>query len=235
MKRFYEDVAIAAVDQVGFEVHLDARPVRTPMRQPLQLPGESLAKAIAQEWAEQGEEIDVDAMPFTRIAATAVDRVSGDRRGYTEQIAAYAETDLVCYRAPAPSGLVVMQSRSWQPLLDWCRDTYGAELKVTEGVAPVDQDRDALDRMRAALDEQDPFELAALSVATAASGSLVIGLALSRSRIDALAAYEASQLDESYQNTLWGVDEEAQSRRDILRADLEAAESFLSLLRADKI
>ena len=233
MKRFYKDVAIRPVDEVGFEVHLDARPVRTPMRQLLQLPGEALAKAIAYEWDEQSEVIDVDTMPFTRIAATAVDRVRGDRKGYTEQIAAYAETDLVCYRAPAPSGLVVMQSRSWQPLLDWCRDTYGADLKVTEGVAPVDQDRAALDRLRVALDALDPFELAALSVATAASGSLVIGLALSQSRIDSLAAYEASQLDESYQNSLWGVDEEAQSRRDTLRVDLEAAEAFLTLLHAD--
>ena len=126
-----------------------------------------------------------------------------------------------------------MQSRSWQPLLDWCRDTYGADLKVTEGVAPVDQDRAALDRIRAALDAHDSFELAALSVATAASGSLVIGLALSQNRIGSLAAYEASQLDESYQNSLWGVDEEAQSRRDILRVDLEAAEAFLTLLHAD--
>jgi chaperone required for assembly of F1-ATPase len=233
MKRFYEDVAIAAVDQVGFEVHLDARPVRTPLRQPLRLPGEALASAIAQEWVDQAEEIDVDTMPLTRIAATAVDRVNGDRAGYTDQIAAYAETDLVCYRAPAPSGLVVMQSRSWQPLLEWCREAYSAELKVTEGIAPVDQDRESLDRIREALDAQDAFELAALSVATAASGSLVIGLALSRGRIDAVAAYEASQLDESYQNTLWGVDEEAQSRRDILRADLEAAETFLTLLRAN--
>jgi chaperone required for assembly of F1-ATPase len=233
MKRFYEDVAIAAVDQVGFEVHLDARPVRTPLRQPLRLPGKALASAIAQEWVDQAEEIDVDTMPLTRIAATAVDRVNGDRAGYTDQIAAYAETDLVCYRAPVPSGLVVMQSRSWQPLLEWCREAYGAELKVTEGIGPVDQDRESLDRIREALDAQDAFELAALSVATAASGSLVIGLALSRGRIDAVAAYEASQLDESYQNTLWGVDEEAQSRRHILRADLEAAETFLTLLRAN--
>jgi chaperone required for assembly of F1-ATPase len=233
MKRFYKHVTIVLVDEVGFEVHLDERPVRTPMRRPLQLPGEALAKAIAREWDGQREMINADTMPFTRIAATAVDRVRGDRTGYTEQIVSYAETDLVCYRAPAPSGLVVMQSRSWQPLLDWCRDTYGADLKVTEGVSPVDQDRAALDQMRAALDSHDPFELAALSVATAASGSLVIGLALSQNRIDALAAYEASQLDESYQNSLWGVDEEAQSRRDILRVDLEAAEAFLTLLHAD--
>ena len=233
MKRFYEDVVITAIDKLGFEVHLDARPVRTPLRQPLRLPGKALASAIAKEWIDQAEEIDVGSMPLTRIAATAVDRVNGDRSRYADQIAAYAETDLVCYRAPAPSGLVILQSRSWQPLLDWCRETYGAKLKVTEGVAPVDQDRVALDRIRKALDAKGPFELAALSVATAASGSLVIGLALSEGRIDALAAYEASQLDESYQSTLWGLDEETQSRREIVRADLEVAEIFFKLLHSN--
>lgn len=233
MKRFYESVVVAPVaNGTGYEVHLDDRPVRTPMRNPLQVPGKALASAIVDEWDAQNENIEVDSMPFTRIAATAVDRVRGDRRGYTDQIAAYAETDLVCYRAPAPSGLVVMQSRSWEPLLDWSRDTYGAELIVTEGLSPVDQKPEAVGRLRAALDEHDDFELAALSVATAASGSLVIALALVQEHIDAGTAYEASQLDESYQNAIWGVDPEAEKRREILRADLEVSARFLELLRA---
>lgn len=233
MKRFYKTVAVAPVDDGnGHEIHLDGRPVRTPLRNALQVPGEALASAIVDEWDAQEDEIAVDSMPVTRIAATAVDRVRGDRSGYTDQIAAYAETDLVCYRAPAPSGLVVMQSRSWQPLLDWSRETYGADLKVTEGLSPIDQNPEAVGRLRTALDDHDDFELAALSVATAASGSLVIGLALVRERIDARAAYEASQLDESYQNEIWGVDAEAEKRREVLRADLDVAARFLELLRA---
>ena len=232
MKRFYKEVSLSALDGVGFEIHLDQRPVRTPLRNPLQIPGKTLAAAISEEWAAQDENIDVDTMPFTRIAATAVDRVRSDRAGYTDQIAAFAETDLVCYRAPAPSGLVVMQSRAWQPLLDWSRDTYGAMLKVTEGISPVEQNPEDVRRLRDALDDHDEFELAALSVATAASGSLVIALALAREHIDARAAFEACQLDESYQNAIWGVDPEAERRREILRADIEASARFLELLSA---
>lgn len=232
MKRFYKQVATTPIDDTGFEVHLDGRSVRTPMRHPLQLPGLGLADAIAAEWDAQGDEIDVESMPMTRIAATAIDRVRHDRETYTSQVAAYAETDLVCYRAPGPSGLVVMQTRAWQPLLDWSHERFGAALKVTEGLAPIEQDRDALDSFRQALDAHDEFELSAVSVATAASGSLVIALALADERIDAREAYEASQLDESYQNEIWGVDPEAQKRRDILKEDLEASMTFLALLRA---
>lgn len=232
MKRFYKSVAANPVEGAGYEVHLDGRPVRTPMRHPLQLPGARLAGAVAGEWDAQGEEIDVETMPMTRIAATAIDRVRHDRDVYTDQVAAYAETDLLCYRAPAPSGLVVLQSKAWQPLLDWSQETYGATLKATEGLSPIEQDRDALDRLRKALDDHDEFELAALSVATAASGSLVIALAIAQQRIDVREAYEASQLDESYQNQTWGVDPESQQRRDILKADLEASADFLALLRA---
>jgi len=70
-----------------------------------------------------------------------------------------------------------------------------------------------------------------VSVATAASGSLVLALALAQQRIDAREAYEASQLDEIYQNQTWGVDPEAQQRRNVLKADLEASATFLALLR----
>jgi chaperone required for assembly of F1-ATPase len=233
VKRFFESVTVSpAATGSEFEVHLDGRTVRTPLRNPLQLPGKTLAEAVSGEWDAQGDEIDVESMPFTRMAATAIDRVGTDRAGYTDQIAAYAETDLVCYRAPTPSGLVVMQSKSWQPLVDWTAETYGAALQVTEGIAPVEQDPAALKRIRAALDAHDAFELAALSVATAACGSVVIGLALTGNYIDAQAAFEASQLDESFQNAIWGVDSEAQQRRDILQADLQATAVFLKLLRS---
>ena len=123
MKRFYEQVSTASVDDgQRFEVLLDARGVRTPMRRPLQVPSPSLADAIAEEWRAQDDEIDVESMPSTRIAATAVDRVAEDREGYIDQIAAFGGTDLVCYRAQAPAELVVRQMRVWQPMLDWGGD-----------------------------------------------------------------------------------------------------------------
>lgn len=234
MKRFYEQVStVSAEDGNGFEVHLDARGVRTPMRRPLQVPTRVLADAIAQEWRAQGDEIDVESMPLTRISATAVDRVADDREGYVDQIAAFGGTDLVCYRAQAPAELVLRQVRIWQPILDWAVETFGSELVVTDGLLPVDQPPESLARLRAAVAEHDDYELAALGVVTSASGSLVVALALSKGHLDGETAFDVSQLDESYQVELWGEEAEAQARRDILRAEIDCAAAFLELLRAE--
>lgn len=233
MKRFYEQVSTASAgDGNGFEVHLDGRGVRTPMRRPLQVPSAPLADAIAGEWRAQGEEIDVESMPLTRISATAVDRVADDRAGYIDQIAAFGGTDLVCYRAQAPAELVARQARIWQPMLDWAAATFGGELVVTDGLLPVDQPPESLARLRTAVADHDLYELAALGVVTSASGSLVVALALSKGHVDAATAFDVSQLDESYQVELWGEEAEAQARRDILRAEIDCAATFLELLRA---
>ncbi|MEL0144458.1 MAG: ATP12 family protein [Alphaproteobacteria bacterium] len=232
MKRFYKKVAASPVEGANYEVHLDGRPVRTPIRHALQLPGAALARAVADEWDAQGEEIDLDSMPLTRIAATALDRVGEDPDGYVGQVAAYAETDLVCYRAPSPSELVLRQSTAWEPLLDWAHRTFGVRLAATEGVTPLDQEPETLARFRDVVASHDPFELAVLGVATSASGSLVVALALAHAHIDAGQAFEVSQLDETFQSELWGMDPEAERKLEILKADLETSAAFLELLRA---
>ncbi len=233
MKRFYKDVAVVDEAPSGFAVHLDGRPVRTPLRRALNVPGAALADAIAVEWRDQGEQIDPDTMPFMRIAATAIDRASGDNEAFVDRIAGYAETDLVCYRAPSPQALVLRQSSAWEPLLDWAHEEFGVRLEATEGVTPLDQVPETLSHLREVVRGHDPFELAALGVATAASGSLVIALALMRAHIDAASACEASQLDEDFQNEIWGEDAEALERRALLKAELEQAAAFVALLRAD--
>ncbi len=69
-------------------------------------------------------------------------------------------------------------------------------------------------------------------MATAASGSLVVGLALLDRQLDAQEAFTASQLDESFQIEAWGEDAEQAERRRALAADIAAAARFMSLLRA---
>jgi chaperone required for assembly of F1-ATPase len=233
MKRFYEQVAVTTPDDgSGFEVRLDGRPVRTPLRNVLNVPTNSLAEAVAGEWRSQREEIDVAGMPMTRIAATALDRVAANRDAYVDQVAGYAETDLVCYRAPGPTTLVARQSRAWEPLLAWVRDTFDAELAATDGLLPVEQDPGAIEKLRGAVANHDDFELAALGVAVAASGSVVVALALSNGHLSAGDAFEVSQLDESFQTEIWGADEEAEARRSVLRGEINVAAAFLELLRA---
>lgn len=232
MKRFYRTAeAGKAAGTEGVTILLDGRPVRTPERRVLALPGQALADAIAEEWQRQDDEIDTSIMPLMRIAASALDRVGPRRADFVGQLAGFGETDLVCYRAATPADLAARQAAAWQPLVDWTMRRFDAPLAVTTDLAPVAQSEAALAGLRAAVETHDDFELAALGVAVQACGSLVIGLALSYGEIDVAAAVGASQLDESYQAELWGEDTEAMSRLAGLSADIDCAARFLELHR----
>ncbi len=215
----------------GFTVTLDGRPLQSPAGTAFILPAKELAQAIAAEWRAQKEDIRFHAMPLTALAGAAIDRAGKERREVIDHALQYAGADLLCYRAEAPSELVLRQQARWQPLLDWLADAYGARLAVTAGIAHVDQPKPALHSLRAAVEALDDFELTALSSATAACGSLVVGLALTAGRIDAEAAFEASQLDETFQSERWGEDAEAAERRRRLKAEIGAAAKFLELVR----
>jgi chaperone required for assembly of F1-ATPase len=232
MQRFYESVTVAALEPASaFAVMLDRKSVQTPARRPLQVPGAALAQAIAAEWDAQSGEIAVERMPLTQVAATALDRISPDTPSYARQIAAYGETDLVCYRSSGPNALVARQMAAWQPLVDWVAQTFSAPLTVTDGVTPVAQPPATLMALRDAVAAHDIFEMSALGLAATASGSLIIALALSHGRIDADAAFEAGYLDEAWQTERWGADEEAEVRQRTARADINTAAQFFALCR----
>jgi chaperone required for assembly of F1-ATPase len=237
-KRFYERAAAEPCPPSrggtrgnGFRVVLDGRPIKTPAKADMVLPSLTLAEALAAEWQAQGAEVEVRSLALTGLVWTAIDRVGPGRARVVEEVAAYAAHDLVCYRAEAPAELAARQQAVWQPLLDWVALGFEARLAVTAGVVPIAQPPEALAALRRAVAAKDDLELTALSAAVTAAGSLVIGLALGAGRIDAAAAFEAAQLDESYQIERWGEDPEAARRRAAIEADLEAAERLLALLR----
>jgi chaperone required for assembly of F1-ATPase len=230
MKRFYQQVsATAGAD--GFAVQLDARPVRTPAKALLTLPTRALAEAIAAEWRAQEREIRPATMPLTQLASTTLDLTGRQRQTVIDQVAAYAGTDLVCYRVDQPAELVAREAAVWQPLLDWVMLSYDAALQVGRSLMPRPQPEGACAALRAAVAGYDDGLLTALQLATTSAGSLVIGLALIEGRIDAGQAFEAAELHESYQLERWGEDPDATRRRRALAADLEAARGFADLLR----
>ncbi|HYD31451.1 MAG TPA: ATP12 family protein, partial [Azospirillaceae bacterium] len=231
MKRVYKQVSVAAVDG-GFEVRLDGRSLKSPARAPLPLLTEALAQAIAAEWDAQKDEVNPHSMPLMQLAATAIDRVSVQRDDMVNAVAAYAETDLVCYWAESPAKLVERQAKVWQPLLDWAMLRYDARLEVCSGIMPTRQPAGALKALHHAVEAYDDMMLSALQLATSTAGSLVVALALIERHIDSAAAFEVSQIDETFQIEEWGEDPEATRRRAGLKGDMEAARRFADLLRA---
>lgn len=228
MKRFWT-VAEAVPAEDGWAILLDGRPVRTPSRAPLAVPREALACAITAEWDAQGEEIDPASMPMTGFANATIDRILpalGDFRG---QVAAYAESDLLCYRADGPTELVERQSAEWSPLLEWARNTLGVEFTITSGVLPVDQPARTLAGLRGAVEALDPWRLAGVATLTQISGSLVGTLAMLHGAIIAEALFDIANLDERWQAERWGEDAEAASRITLRRAEFLAAARWSEL------
>ncbi|BAK68119.1 ATP synthase mitochondrial F1 complex assembly factor 2 [Sphingobium sp. SYK-6] len=211
MKRFWKE-AQAVADGEGWAIRLDGRPVRTPARALLVVPHAAMAQAIAAEWDAQGEEIDPRTMPMTGFANATIDRVLTGPGAFRGQVAAYAESDLLCYRADEPEALVARQNDVWEPLLDWARGRFGIAFAVTAGIVPVDQPARTLAALRGAVEALDPWLLAGAATMTQLGGTLVGTLALLHGATEAEALFDAASLDEHWQAEQWGEDAEAAAR-----------------------
>lgn len=229
-KRFYKDVTVGHGD-AGHTILLDGRTVKTPASRPLAAPTQALAEAIANEWRAQKEEIVPDAMPLTKALNTALDRIGPRRQAVIDDLAQYANSDLLCYRAEHPADLVRRQAEAWDPWLAWADKRFGATLNVVKGVTHTSQPADALSRLRAAVAAHDDAHLVALHTAITITGSAVLGLAFAEGALSADDAFAAARVDERYQIEHWGSDAEAEKAAANRLGELRAAERFLKLAR----
>jgi chaperone required for assembly of F1-ATPase len=230
-KRFYKRVTVEAAPE-GETVMLDGRPARTPARRPLALPSRALAEAAAEEWAAQENVIDPGSMPLTRLLNAGIDGVAKNPQSVADDILRYAASDLVCYRAEYPEGLLREQARHWDPLVAWIRENFGVRLTATAGVMHVAQAEDALAALRGVLDSLDVWRLAALHAMTTLTGSAVIALGVLNSRLVPEAAWEAAHVDEDWNIRQWGQDAEAMRRRARRFDEMKAAARVANLLDA---
>jgi chaperone required for assembly of F1-ATPase len=228
MKRFYQETAVDA-GEGGYRVLLDGKPMRTPAKAVLVTPTRALAEAIATEWQEVPDkaEINVSHLRLTRLAATALDRVAVQRERVIEDTAKYAGSDMLCYRAPAPSSLVERQQQTWQPLLDWAAERYGVRFVVAEGTTFVPQPPEVLARLRAVVAAHGDLALAALYNLT--------HVAVAEGHLPADKAFAAAQLDELYQIERWGEDPTSTLRHENIKHDIEAGARFLALLENERL
>ena len=227
MKRFYKLVTVTP--ELGIE--LDERPVKTPGKLPLRLPNPQLADAVAAEWRAQGDSIVPQSMPLTGLANAAIERVAGDVRAFADGLSAYAETELLCYRADAPPELVMRQQTVWDPVLEWAQRRYDVSFTLVTGIIHRPQPPRSLARLKAAIGAYGSFELAALSPIVTISGSLIIALAVAEAAVTPDSAFDVAHLDELWQAEKWGEDDFALDARAVHRADFLAACDFLRLLR----
>jgi len=229
-KRFYQQAHVGEAAPGGFPLLLDGKPVMTPARRPLAAPTVALAEKIAAEWNAQQEVVDPARMPLTLLANAVIDAVADARQPVADEVVQYLGSDLLCYRAEAPDGLVESQTRHWDPVLAWARDTLGARFVLGQGVVHVAQPEETISALRATI-PAEPWPLGALSVITTLTGSGLLALALCAGAIEPEAAWTAAHVDEDWQMVQWGSDQDALERRAYRRAEFDAAATVLRLTK----
>lgn len=230
MKRFYRLAQVVEAPPGSWQITLDGKPLQTHQKRVLAMPSANLAAAIAAEWNGQGDTVDMQNMPLTRLTTGAIDRVAPRRQEIIRDLVAYIETDLLRYRSSSPKALSDRQSTSWQPLLDWAENMIGVKLVPVEGIMALPATQGQKEVLAGILESYDDFVLLGLTQASKISGSVVIALALLKGRLDGEMAYNVSLLEELWQTETWGLDPEADVRRATIKNDLNEIAHFLKLI-----
>jgi len=230
-RRFYAAVDVA-LEAGGYGVLLDGRALRGPRGERTILPTEALAQMVAEEWAGQGDHLDLAGMHATRLANTALESVPQAREATAQSIADYAASDLICYFATDPAGLVERQERLWGPILDRAEAELGLALHRAAGIVHRAQPPQTLARVKALALELDDFGLSGLAFGAPLFGSAVLALALQRGWLSGEAALGLSCVDEAWQEEKWGVDAEAAERTARLTAEAAMLDRWFRALEA---
>lgn len=227
-RRFWTDVTVTDANG-GFGIALDGRAVKTPAKAALIVPTRALAEQVAAEWGAVGKVVNPENMPFTRSANAAIDKVAAKHTEVAHLLAEYGGSDLLCYRAESPAELVALQIAGWDPVLQWAADDLGAPLITGQGILPIAQPQSSLDRLAEMVAQQDAFSLTGFHDLVAMSGSLILALAVMRGRLMPSDAWDLSRIDEDWQISQWGDDDEALAVASRKRAAFMHADSFCRL------
>lgn len=226
-KRFYKMVTVD--EDAGWRVLLDGMQLRTPGKLKLTVPTKDLALKIAAEWDAQAEHINPSLMPVTRLVNVAVEQTPSRRSDLVTEARRYAETDLVCYRAPQPRLLQERQAEAWDEWLNWAAN-LGLDLKTTESVHAIEQPETSLQTVERFAETLNDFQLTLFVHLVAVYGSVILAKAVLKEKLSAEEAFDISRVDAVYQIELWGEDEEQAEITAALRDETISLGSILKVL-----
>ncbi|NVE94779.1 ATP12 family chaperone protein [Altererythrobacter lutimaris] len=234
MKRFYEQVSVSEVNG-GWQVMLDDRGLKTVGGKAQIVPTKPLAEALAREWDEQGEDIDVKRFRLRDTADYAIEHVAAKPDEVITKLLGYVETDTLCYRADPEDALFQRQLDEWEPILENFEAREGLKLVRVSGIVHREQPQDTLAKLRAKLEMRDPFPLAGLELLASLAASLIVALEISQPESDPEMLWRAASLEEEWQAELWGRDAQAEERRAERRIAFLGAADWLKLLEPEKV
>ena len=230
MKKFWKKVSMKKISSNSFQIMLDEKVLKTPLKRELVLPSLNLTKEIVKEWDQDLKIINTESMFFYSLISTSLDKIIDNRNLYINDILDYIDTDLICYRAENPKELVELQKNKWDPIILLIEKYIGTKVHVFEGVLPKKQHSNVHVRLNNLINQFDIFEISVLHRITNITGSIFLSLCVLKKDISKNEIFELSFLDELWQEKNWGFDEENSQKRKEISIELNRSIIFLDSL-----
>ena len=228
-KVFWKSVTVQK-DGFDYVIYLDNHLLKTPKRSLIKLPNQKLADLVAKEWVEQINEIDYNIMPVNRLANAAIDKVGNNVDEVITLLGEYAGTDLLCYRVEEPNELIDQQILYWDPYIKWAEEKFGIKLNVTNGIVPIEQPVETMHLLISKMKNMSVLKLTVFHELVTISGSYILGLAAVKNAMPSENIWNAAILDENWQSSAWGEDQEQKKNLELKKVDFFKAIEVLGAL-----
>ena len=207
-------------------LNINNKSLKTPDGNIIELPSMKLAKILLKDYESSFKSKPLNIVRPIKITNTAIDKIKPNNIFYINEITDNLNNDMICYFANSPVELVDLQNKEWLPLINYMKSSYNIELIYTSKLFSINQKPDSLLKLKNILNEINIFKLSALYTLSQITKSIIISLALVNNKISAKKAFENSNLEELYQISKWGKDEEAFDRLNTIKVDIRNIKKY---------
>ena len=205
---------------------INNKSLKTPDGNTIELPSMKLAKILLKDYESSFKSKPLNIVRPIKITNTAIDKIKPNNIFYINEITDNLNNDMICYFANSPVELVDLQNKDWLPLINYMKSSYNIELIYTSKLFSINQKPDSLLKLKNILNEINIFKLSAIYTLSQITKSIIISLALVNNKISAKKAFENSNLEELYQISKWGKDEEAFDRLNAIKVDIRNIKKY---------
>ena len=152
--------------------------------------------------------------------------IAKNRNEVIDRLVQFALTDMLLFWGQNKE-LVNRQEKIWGPILQWAKYEVNTKYIKTQGLEVPTQEEGSDERLKMFLENLSNKELAAFYVAALNMKSVLLAAALVKKHINAQQAFDAAYLEELWQAETWGIEKEAEQRRQEIRKELQEIEDFL--------
>lgn len=204
-------------------------PLQTPKKKTITISNEKLANTCLQEWLPLKALPKPKDLPLTSFIFIAKDLIEADVDYFVDEFVAYANKDMLFYRADNDEKLLQKQQALWNPHVDWFKEQHLVQITLAAGVMPIDQDEELSNVVRGLVEGLNTEQLAAAYQLLGITGSAILTFRLLADLNLSEDIWQAANLEQMHQVEHWGLDYEAEDKLKQRRQDYDAAIRFLGL------